>query len=258
MSFRSRPIQPVEQLHQLHGAEPELRALAAALGPAARAFGSQLDPDARGRRDTHLVRHLEQHLQLGELLQDDDHLVPQLLAHQGQAHELLVLVAVADDQVIAGFAQAEHRLELGLAAALEPHPVGRPELDDLLDHVPLLVHLDRIDRGVAALVPELLDRVAEFGGERLNPGLQDVGEAEQQREPDALGVEVHGQPVEIEPALLVGVRVHGDVPLGVGAEVSQAPAAHVVQLLGVFGGPGRGGDDSGDGAAPRGSRRKTL
>ena len=116
------PVEPVEQLHQLDGAEPELRPLPAALGPAARALGGQLDPHAGGRLDAHLVRHLEQHLQLAELLQHDHHLVPQLLAHQRQAHELLVLVAVADDQVIAGLAQAEHRLSSGLLPTSSPTP----------------------------------------------------------------------------------------------------------------------------------------
>ena len=92
------------------------------------------------------------------------------------------------------------------------------------------------------LVAELLDGVAELGGERLDPGPEDVGEAEQQREADALGVEVHGQVVEVEPALPVGVRVHGDVTLGIDPEIAQTPAAHVVELLGVLGGPGRRGD----------------
>ena len=154
-------LQPVEQPHQLHRRQAELGLLAAALGPAPRPLARELDPHAERRLDPHLVGHLEQHVELVELLDHDEHLVAQLLAHQGQAHELLVLVAVADDQVLAALAEAQHRLQLRLAAALEPHAVRVAELDDLLHHVALLVDLDRVDRGVASLVPELLDGLRE-------------------------------------------------------------------------------------------------
>ncbi len=154
--------------------------------------------------------------------------------------------------------EAQHGLELRLAAALETHAVGSAELDDLLHHVPLLVHLYRVDRGVGALVAEFLDGVAELGGERLDPGAEDVGEAEQQRETDALGMEVHGQVVKVEPALPVGVRVNGDVPLGIHPEIAQSPPAHVVELLGVLGGPGGRGDGGGDGESPGGKAKGQL
>ena len=39
-----------------------------------------------------------------------------------------------------------------------------------------------------------------------------------------------------EIAILVGM--HGDVAVGIGAEVSESPPAHVVELLGVLDGPG--------------------
>ena len=142
----------------------------------------ELDADADARLGLHLVGHLEQHVELVELLDDDDDLVAQLLAHEGQAHELLVLVAVADDEVVAGLAQAQHGLQLRLAAALEPDAELLPELDDLLHHVALLVHLDRVDRGVAPFVAELLDRVGEMPREGRDARPQDVGEAEQERE----------------------------------------------------------------------------
>ena len=71
----AQPLELVEQLHQLDRAEPELRALAAALGPPARALGRELDPDAGRRLHAHLVGHLEQHVELAELLEHDDHRV---------------------------------------------------------------------------------------------------------------------------------------------------------------------------------------
>ncbi len=131
------------------------------------------------------------------------------------------------------------------SSALLPHSRPTPggaELDDLLDHVALLVDLDRVDGGVAPFVPEFLDGVLELGGQGLDPGLEDVGEAEQQRQADALGVEVEGQVVEVESALGIRVGVDDDAPLGVDPEEAEAPALHVVQLLRVLDGPVIRGD----------------
>ena len=102
----------------------------------------------------------EQHVDLAQLLDHDEDLMAELLAHEGEAHELLVLVAVADDEMIGVLGEAEHRLQLGLAAALEADAVRLAELDDLLDDVALLVDLDRVDGRVAAGVLELLVALA--------------------------------------------------------------------------------------------------
>ena len=47
--------------------------------------------------------------------------------------------------------------QLGLAAGLEADLLRGAVLDDLLDHVALLVHLDRVDAAEAALVAVLAD-----------------------------------------------------------------------------------------------------
>jgi len=127
-----------------------------------------------------------------------------------------------------------------------------------LHDVALLVHLDRIDRGVGAAVAELLDRVAELGGEGLNAGPEDIGKTEQERQAHALGVEIHGQVVEVEPALPVGVGVDHHMPLGVDPKVPQTPPAHVVELFGVLGGPVRRGGGYCDGATPDGGAKGQL
>ena len=53
--------------------------------------------------------------------------------------------------------QGQHGEQLRLGAGLEAEAVGLAEIEDLLDDVPLLVDLDRIDAAVVALVLELLD-----------------------------------------------------------------------------------------------------
>src|SRR3990170_1693731 len=68
-------LEPVHQLHQLRGAETELRLLAAAFRPAARTLGVELDPHTRRRHHPELVGNLEQNVDLAELLQNDEDLV---------------------------------------------------------------------------------------------------------------------------------------------------------------------------------------
>ena len=136
-------LQAIDELHELCGAQSEFRFLAAALRPTSRPFGVQLDAHASRGIYTELVRDFEQHVDFTQLLDDDEHLVTELLPHESEAHELLVLVAIAHDEVIGVLGEREHRLKLGLAAALEANARVLSELDDFLDDVPLLIDLDR-------------------------------------------------------------------------------------------------------------------
>jgi hypothetical protein len=103
-------FQLVYEPNELRGAETELRLLAAAPCPPARAFGVELDAHTGGRVHSELVGYLEQHIHLAQLLEHDENLVSELLPHEGEPHELLVLVAVAHDQVIRVLRQAQHGL----------------------------------------------------------------------------------------------------------------------------------------------------
>jgi hypothetical protein len=82
-------------------------------------LGRELDADPGRRVDAQLVGDREQHVDLAELLDDDEHLMAELLAHEREAHELLVLVAVADDQMLGAVGEAQDGLQLRLGAALQ-------------------------------------------------------------------------------------------------------------------------------------------
>ena len=101
-----------------------------------------------------------------------------LLAHQCQTDELAVLVAVADDGA-ALRRQRQHRQQLRLGAGFQADGdvLGG---DDVLDHRFLLVHLDRVQRGVLALVFQALDVGVERTGQLTHAVLQDVRETDQQ------------------------------------------------------------------------------
>ena len=81
--------------------------------------------------------------------------MPELLPHESETHELLVLVTIADDEVVGRLGDTKDRLELRLAAALQTDAMRFAELQNLLDDVSLLIHLDRIHGRVSTGVAEL-------------------------------------------------------------------------------------------------------
>ena len=83
-----------------------------------------------------------------------------LLGQHRHLDELGVLEAVADDRrVVVG--HRDDGEQLRLRAGLEAEPVRAAEVEHFLDDLALLVHLDRIDAAVLALVLVLGDRALE-------------------------------------------------------------------------------------------------
>src|ERR1043166_3550109 len=60
----------------------------------------------------------------------------------------------------------------------------------------------------------------------------------ERRGADPPRVQIQRQPVEIDRAIPALIGMDADVAFGVDAEIAEAPAAHVVELLGVLDGPG--------------------
>ena len=149
----------VDHLHQLRRAQAEFRFLAARLRPPSAAFCMELDAHASPRRHAHLGRHLQQHVELAHLLDHDEHIVPEPLPHQGETHELFVFIPVADNQVVGAFGECQHSLKLRLGTAFESNAGRLAKFDNLFDHVPLLVDLDRIYGGISACVFEFPNRM---------------------------------------------------------------------------------------------------
>ena len=95
--------------------------------------------------------YFEDQPELGVFLDDRDDVAPDLLGEHRHLDELGVLEAVADDRrVVVG--QRHDGEQLGLGAGLEAEAVLAAEVEHFLDDLPLLVHLDRVDADVAALV----------------------------------------------------------------------------------------------------------
>ncbi len=220
---------------QLCGGQAELGLLAASVCPLARGQRREAHAQAHLRHQLELGGLLDHQADLGHLLDDDEDVVPELLAHQRQADELAVLVAVADDGAALG-CQRQHRHQLRLGAGLETDgDVLRG--DDVLDHRLLLVDLDRVQRGVAALVFEALDVGVEGAGQPPHAVLQDVRKAHQQRQRQSGLAQLLDQPVELDGLALGAVRAHLHPAVVVDREIARAPVANAVDAAAVRRGP---------------------
>ena len=97
-------------------------------------------------------------------------------------------------------ASADDREQLRLAAGLEAEAVLAAEVQHFLDDLALLVHLDRIDAAVTALVLVLRDGALERRVNLAEAVFEDVGEAEQDRRAEPAELEAIDQALEIDAA----------------------------------------------------------
>ncbi len=132
-----------------HG-QAELRSIPARGLPPPAATRRELHAHADLRPDAHLARVFENQAELGVLLDHRDDPPAHLERQHRHLDELRVLEAVADDGRLVG-RHGDHGQQLRLRPGLEPEVVRASEVQHLLDHLALLVDLDRIDAEVPAL-----------------------------------------------------------------------------------------------------------
>ena len=163
--------QVVDGTEQFARVKTKLAAVAATLFPLAAATAGKLDAEADVGSDVQPSCHAVNELELAEFLNDDKDASSHLLCQQGELYIALVLVAVADDHGIGvqvGHVAGQHGMELGLAAGLQADVKLLAVPDDLLDHLPHLVHLDGIDDEVGTLVLILLGCLLEAAGDLVD------------------------------------------------------------------------------------------
>ena len=144
-------LQLVEALPHFGDRQAELRAVAARRLPAAAAARGQLHAHADLRPHADLARVLEDQAELGVFLDDRDDAAAHLVGQHRHLDELGVLEPVADDRRVVGRHRDDGE-QLRLGAGLEAEVVRPAEVEHFLDDLPLLVHLDRIDAEVLAVV----------------------------------------------------------------------------------------------------------
>ncbi len=225
----------LDHRQQLGSGETELGLLATGVGPFARRQGRQPHPQANLGRDLELGRLLDHQRDLGLLLDDDEDTVAQFLAHQRQANEFAVLVAVADDGAALGRQrQHRHQLRLGTGFQTDGDVAGG---DDVFHHRFLLVDLDRIEGGVAALVVEALDVAIEGTGQVAHLALENVGETHQQRQRQPRFAQLADQHMEVDRLAVRAVGADFDVAGIADGEVAGTPVANTIDAAAVRHGP---------------------
>ena len=126
-----------------------------------------------------------------------------------------------------------HGQQFRLAAGFQAELERLAEFQHFFDHLPLLVHLDRIDAAVVALILLLGHRRLKDAVNFAQPMLQNVGEANQDRQIDAAQLQPIDQLLQVDRALGILRRMHANVPVAVDRKVSVAPARHFVQFGGI-------------------------
>ena len=159
----------------------------------------------------------------------------QLLAHQRQTNELAVLVTVADDGA-ALRRQRQHGQQLRLGAGFE---ADRDVLggDDVFHHRFLLVDLDRVQRGVFALVFQALDVGVERTGQLTHAVLQNVREAHQQRQGQAALAQLVDLLEQVDGRTGRTVGTNFDATGFIDREITGPPMADPVNTAAVRHGP---------------------
>ena len=172
---------------------------------------------------------LEDQPELGVLLDDRDDVAPDLLGEHRHLDELGVLEAVADDRRVV-VRLGRHRQQLRLGAGLEAEAVLAAEIEHFLDDLPLLVHLDRVDADVAALVLVLGDRGLEGVVDVADAVAEDVAEPDEHRQLDAAQQQVVGELLQVDGARRVLGRVDEHMPGRGDREVALTPPLDLVEL----------------------------
>jgi hypothetical protein len=126
----------------------------------------------------------------------------------------------------------------GFEPHFEPDAEASAILHDLLDDVPLLVDLDREDAAVAAAILPVLQCLGEGAVQELDPVIEDVTKAQEQRGRVASFDEAGHQAMEVEARPAVAARPHLEAPVLAGTEVAATPSRDLVELFAVLGGPG--------------------
>ena len=240
-------LQAVEQtcrtqaLHQtqgLRGIQTEFGLFTTGVLPLAGADGGQPHAQTQQRLDPKRARFLDDQIQLGKFFHHNEDAVAQAFADQRQADIFTILVTITDDGATRT-RQRQHGHQLGLAAGLQADPLTAMA-ENLGDHALLLIHLDGIDRGVAALIAHRFACPGKGPGQRIHAIVEDIGEAHQYRQGQARVAAFARQRIEIYGWRIGSAAGPGDqMAAFVDVKIAAAPVFEAVGGAGLVGVPHR-------------------
>jgi hypothetical protein len=173
------------------------------------------------------------------LLENRDHVLPELLPGQKKSNHHGIFVAVADEQRAVVFEVWKSGDKLRLGTTLEAEAIWTSCFEDFLHDFVKLIHLDRVHADVSVLITRFLDglleRVVKFRDARSKKILK----ANEQWEFDALGLQILNNLVEIDADRVADDGTNAQITFVVNGEIVVAPQLHPVQVLRIFGRPDR-------------------
>ena len=147
----------LKRFENLGDGQAELAAVAGARAPATRTPRRELDAHADDGTNVERFGMADDRFQFGEALDDRDDVLAQLAGENHHLDKFVVLEAVADDRRVVAVGDGEDGKEFRLRARLQAKVERLAKIEDFLDDVPLLVHLDRIDAAIIALILKFRD-----------------------------------------------------------------------------------------------------
>ena len=233
--IQPRRAEAFDHRQQLRRRQAEFGFLAAGISPLARCQRRQTHAQTDLWRDLEFGRLLDHQLHFGFFLDHDKYVVTELLPHQRQLDKFAVFVTVADDgAALRRQRQHGHQFRLGAGFQADGDVLRG---DDVFHHRFLLVDLDRVQRGVGALVFQARDIGVKGTSQLAHAVLQDVREAHQQRQRQTAGTQFIELFVEVNRRALRAIRAHLDTTLVIDREITRAPMANAVDATAVRYGP---------------------
>src|SRR5205823_1663030 len=223
-------LQVIKGLKHFRQGQTEFGAEPGAVLPPPRSPRRQFDPHSDQRLDVQLLRIADDRLQLAEFFDDRNDLLADLASQDGHLDEFVVFEAVADDRHLQPVGLSQDHQQLGFRSRLQAEVERTPEIEKLFDHVPLLVHFDRVNAAVRAFVVVLLNGQTKCLVDFADTMAEDVGEAKEDRQLNAAGLKLVDKLLQVDSLLGILGGVNRDVAGGVDAEVAFAPVLNPVIL----------------------------
>jgi hypothetical protein len=161
--------------------------------------------------------------ELGELFDHRNDVLAELAGENHHLDEFVVLEAVADDRRFVSVGEREDGEQFRFTAGFETEVVFLAEVENFLDDVALLVHLDGIDAAVPPVVFEFASGVVEGFGDLTDAVSKNIGEANQDGGGIFAVAKFVDELLEVDRFFGAFIGVDGDVPGFVDAEVALTP-----------------------------------
>ena len=189
-------------------------------------------PDGRPHTDARGVP--QDQLQLRIFFDHWNDVPPDLLGQHRHLDVFVVLEAIADDRrLVVRHGHDGHQLRL--RAGFQAESEGTAEFQNLFDHLALLVHLDRVNAAVVALVTVFGDGGRKGAVHFAQAMLQDSREPDQDRQGDASQHQGIDQLFQVNDRCGSLSGCNAQVAVAIHQKVALAPTGDIVEFAGVCG-----------------------